>query len=62
MWEKLKTFLIDVRGEFGWVIWSTRDELVNSTTVVIVFSIAFAIFIGLFDLVMSYVRSIILSL
>ena len=62
MWERLKTFLIDVRGEFGRVIWPTRDELVNSTTVVIVFSIAFAIFIGLFDLVLSFVRSIILSL
>ena len=61
MGEKLRTFLSDVRSEFGRVIWPTRDELVNSTTVVIVFSIAFAIFIGLFDLVLSLVRSILLS-
>ena len=62
MWEKLTTFLSDVRGEFGRVIWPSRDELVNSTTVVIVFSIAFAIFIGLFDLVLSYVRSVLIAL
>ncbi|MBT3344576.1 MAG: preprotein translocase subunit SecE [Gemmatimonadetes bacterium] len=62
MWEKLTTFLSDVRGEFGRVIWPSRDELVSSTTVVIVFSIAFAIFIGFFDLILSYVRSILISL
>lgn len=60
MWEKVTTFLIEVRTEFTRVIWPTRTELVNSTTIVIVFSIAFAIFIGLFDLILSYVRSILL--
>ena len=61
MWEKVTTFLIEVRTEFTRVIWPTRTELVNSTTIVIVFSIAFAIFIGLFDLILSYVRSILLA-
>ena len=58
MFDKLKGFLTEVRGEFARVIWPTREELVNSTMVVVVFSIAFAIFIGLFDLVLSYIRSI----
>ena len=62
MWEKLTTFLSDVRGEFGRVIWPTRDELVNSTTVVVIFSITFAIFIGFFDLILSFVRSVLISL
>ena len=62
MLSKLTGFIAEVRGEFGRVIWPTRDELVNSTTVVVVFSIAFAIFIGLFDLVLSGVRSILISL
>ncbi len=61
MWEKVTTFLAEVRTEFTRVIWPTRTELVNSTTIVIVFSIAFAIFIGLFDLILSYVRSILLA-
>ncbi len=46
MWDKLTGFIVDVRGEFGRVIWPTRDELINSTTVVMGFSIAFAVFIG----------------
>jgi preprotein translocase subunit SecE len=62
MWEKLTGFMADVRGEFGRVIWPTREELVNSTTVVVVFSLAFAVFIGLFDLVLSYVRSVLIAL
>ena len=62
MLNKLIGFLSEVRGEFARVIWPTREELVNSTTVVIVFSIVFAIFVGLFDLVLSYIRSIIIVL
>ena len=52
MLEKLTGFMTEVRG----------DELVNSTTVIVVFSIGFAIFIGLFDLVLSYVRSVLIAL
>ena len=62
MWEKLSTFLSEVRSELTRVIWPTRTELVNSTTIVIVFSVVFAIFIGLFDLFLSYVRSILVAL
>ena len=62
MWDKLTGFMAEVRGEFGRVIWPTREELVNSTTVIVVFSLAFAVFIGLFDLVLSYIRSVLISL
>jgi len=62
MWEKVTTFFSEVRGEFGRVTWPTRDDLVNSTTVVILFSVAFGVFIGIFDLVLSYVRSVLVNL
>ena len=62
MWEKISTFLSEVRAEFTRVIWHTRDDLVNSTTVVVVFSIAFSLFIGLFDLILSFVRGILIDL
>ncbi|MBQ41817.1 MAG: preprotein translocase subunit SecE [Gemmatimonadetes bacterium] len=62
MWEKISTFLSEVRAEFTRVIWPTRDDLVNSTTVVVVFSIAFSLFIGLFDLILSFVRGILIDL
>ncbi|MFA6110638.1 MAG: preprotein translocase subunit SecE [Candidatus Latescibacterota bacterium] len=55
MWAKVSGFIRDVRGEFGRVTWPTRDELVNSTGVVLIFSAAFAAFIGFFDLVISLV-------
>ena len=62
MWEKISTFLSEVRAEFTRVIWPPRDDLVNSTTVVVVFSIAFSLFIGLFDLILSFVRGILIDL
>jgi len=54
--------MAEVRGEFGRVIWPTREELVNSTTVIIVFSLGFAVFIGIFDLILSYIRSVMIAL
>ena len=62
MWNKLTGFMAEVRGEFGRVIWPTRDELMNSTAVIVVFSLGFAAFIGVFDLILSYVRSVLISL
>ena len=61
MWEKLTTFLKEVQVEFSRVNWPTREELINSTSVVLVFSVAFAIFIGIFDLIISFVWKIFLG-
>ena len=61
MWDKLKNFVIDVRAEFGKVSWPTRDDLVSSTGVVLVFSAVFAVFIGMFDLIISFVWGILLG-
>lgn len=61
MLEKLTAFLKDVQGEFNRVTWPTREELVNSTTVVLVFSALFAVFIGTFDLVISFVWGVLLG-
>jgi preprotein translocase SecE subunit len=43
------------------VNWPTREELVSSTSVVIVFSLAFAVFIGVFDLAISYIWRVVLG-
>ncbi len=47
----------DVRGEFARVSWPTRDELIDSTGIVLVFSVAFAVFIGVFDILISFIWS-----
>ena len=61
MWTKASTFAKEVRTEFTKVNWPTREELVNSTTVVLGFSVAFAIFIGIFDFVISQIWRVFLG-
>ena len=61
MWNKLTNFIKDVRAEFSKVSWPTREDLVSSTGVVLVFSAIFAVFIGIFDLIISFVWGILLG-
>ena len=61
MWNKLTNFIKDVRTEFSKVSWPTREDLLGSTGVVLVFSAVFAVFIGMFDLVISFVWGILLG-
>ncbi len=61
MWNKLTNFVKDVRTEFSKVSWPTREDLVSSTGVVLVFSAVFAVFIGMFDLIISFVWGILLG-
>ena len=61
MWEKASRFISDVRSEFARVSWPTRAELINSTGVVLVFSAVFAVLIGVFDLLISFVWGVLLG-
>jgi preprotein translocase subunit SecE len=61
MWNKLTNFVKDVRTEFSKVSWPTREDLLSSTGVVLVFSAIFAVFIGMFDLIISFVWGILLG-
>ncbi|MXW77687.1 MAG: preprotein translocase subunit SecE [Gemmatimonadetes bacterium] len=61
MWNKLTNFIKDVRTEFSKVSWPTREDLISSTGVVLVFSAIFAVFIGIFDLIISFVWGILLG-
>ncbi|OGW75235.1 MAG: preprotein translocase subunit SecE [Omnitrophica bacterium RBG_13_46_9] len=51
--NKVQKFINEVKLELKKVSWSTRQELINSTIVVIVSVIVLAIFIGFCDLVWS---------
>ena len=61
MWNKLTNFVKDVRTEFSKVSWPTREDLVSSTGVVLAFSAVFAVFIGMFDLIISFVWGMLLG-
>jgi len=52
-------FLKEVRQELGKVSWSNRQELIGSTIVVIVITAIMAFFIGIIDLFLSKVLSLV---
>ena len=61
MANKFVGFLNDVKLEMGKVTWSTRDELIGSTIVVIVSLAILSLFIGICDVVLSSAVNIIMS-
>ncbi|OGW77003.1 MAG: preprotein translocase subunit SecE [Omnitrophica bacterium RIFCSPLOWO2_02_FULL_45_16] len=61
MANKFVNFLKDVKLEMGKVSWSTRDELIGSTIVVLVSLTILSIFIGICDIVLSTIVNVIMS-
>jgi preprotein translocase subunit SecE len=51
--QKPVTFLKEVRLELSKVSWSTRQELIDATILVIVVTCIMAIFIGIIDVSLS---------
>jgi preprotein translocase subunit SecE len=60
MINKTKNFISEVRTEMGKVTWSTREELMGSTAVVLMTMLILSTFIGVADFVFSHVLSIVL--
>lgn len=58
MFEKLKSFLRDVRAEMEKVTWPGRQEIQAATIVIIVLVILLAAFIGAVDFVVSHVLNL----
>jgi preprotein translocase subunit SecE len=55
--QKPVNFLKEVRVELSKVAWSTRQELMGSTVVVIATTAIMAVFIGLLDIMLSRILS-----
>ena len=49
-WAKSRRFLSEVRNEMGRVTWPTQKEVVATTIVVILFSVAMGLYLWLVDL------------
>jgi len=49
--KRIIQFLKEARAELKRVSWPTRKELIGSTTLVIVVSVLFGLFLGLLDVV-----------
>ena len=61
MANKFVNFFKDVKLEMGKVSWSTREELIGSTVVVLVSLAILSVFIGMCDLVLSTVVNVLMS-
>jgi preprotein translocase subunit SecE len=48
-WKTFREFLVDVRKEVGKVSWPARDEVVGTTTVVIVYTVVVGVFLFAVD-------------
>jgi preprotein translocase subunit SecE len=53
MFEKIKNFLKEVKLELTKVTWTSKEELMGSTVIVILLSLVLAIFIGGVDKVIA---------
>jgi len=57
MYERLVDFLREVKTELSKVSWPSRNELIGSTTVVIVITLILAAFTGVIDFILSIILS-----
>jgi preprotein translocase subunit SecE len=53
MANKISGFVQEVQGELKKVAWSSREELITSTIVVIVATVLLAMFVGVCDFILS---------
>jgi preprotein translocase subunit SecE len=60
MFKKLATYLQDVKVEMAKVSWPSREELVESTTIVIILSLVLAVFVFGVDQGLSNILKMIL--
>ncbi|MBI5804814.1 preprotein translocase subunit SecE [candidate division TA06 bacterium] len=61
MFKKILQFFIDTKAEFTKVSWPSREELTQSTMVVIVVSLVVTVFIALVDQGLTRVITLILG-
>ena len=57
MYERTVDFLREVRTELSKVSWPSRNELIGSTTVVIIITLILAAFTGVIDFILSIILS-----
>ena len=60
MIKKVQGFFAEVSAEMQKVTWSTREELMGSTSVVLMTMLILSVFIGVVDFVMSHGLSVVL--
>ena len=60
MLSNIRKFFSEVRAEMQKVTWSTREEIMGSTAVVLMTMLILSTFIGISDFILSRVLSVLL--
>jgi len=55
MFEKIRKFLSEIAAEMKKVTWPTREELKESTKLVIIATIVVTLFVGMIDQILSLI-------
>ena len=61
-WKKFRTFLVETKAEVNKVTFPPRDEVISTTTVVIIASVIFSLFLWFSDVVILQIYEGILRL
>jgi preprotein translocase subunit SecE len=61
-WKRLKAFLSEVAAETKKVTWPTKQEVINTTTVVVIASFIFGIYLALWDVIFGFLTKRLFSL
>jgi preprotein translocase subunit SecE len=56
-WTRLKTFLSEVLVETKKVTWPSKQEVINTTTVVVIASFIFGVYLYICDLIFLLLRN-----
>jgi len=56
-WKRFKTFLSEVLVETKKVTWPSKQEVINTTTVVVIASFIFGVYLYLCDLIFLLLRN-----
>ena len=61
-WKKFRTFLVETKAEVNKVTFPPRDEVISTTTVVVIASVIFSLFLWFSDVVILQIYEGILRL
>lgn len=61
MFDKIRSFLQESHQELKRVDWPTKNETIRLTIVVIVLSLAVALFLGVLDFIFTYLLKLMLG-
>ncbi len=61
MVTKIKKFILEARQELRQVQWPSREEAIYLTSVVVGISLMFAVFLGAFDYLFSYLLKVFIT-